>query len=145
MNGNFKILIHVLSHSILSVLMHRYKITHVCCYGRAERHSDARLYCTYIAVCVQRPLHVTEICSGNHSVWQSVISSLFRYFSFSLCLCRDMYLSIQRPTANTLDVRIHSRLLNKISLFLYCAITRRNWFALNGYRIFIKYSGGRLL
>jgi hypothetical protein len=116
--------------------MQCWKITPVCCYGRAERHSDPRLYCTYIAVCVQRPLYVTEICSGNHSVWQRVISSLCRYLSFSLCLRRYMYLSI-RPIANTLAVLIHSRLFNKISLFLYCSITRGNRFALNGYRIFV--------
>ena len=96
MNGNFKTSIHVLSHGILCILMHRQKATPVCCYDRAESYSDPRLYCAYVAVCVQRPLYVTEICSGNHSAWQSVISSLCRYLSFSLCLCRYVYLSIQR-------------------------------------------------
>jgi len=99
MKGNFKISIHVLSHSILHVfiLTHRQKITPVCFYGRAERYSERPTFIlSYVAVCVQRPLYVTEMCSGNHSVWQSVISSLCRYLSFSVCLCRYVYLSIQR-------------------------------------------------
>jgi hypothetical protein len=69
MNENFKILVHVPSHIILSILMHRYKITPQWCCGRAERRARILMYVlkdryTWLKCVVvdkRLPLHVEEV------------------------------------------------------------------------------------